>query len=79
MSSIEGASTESSEKGSEPAKVCTFFKRSGRTGGARGGRRKRPVQSATADDDAGAWCVGNRCLHQSICLQHMSSCINYGG
>ena len=50
MSSTEGAGAESFDKGSEPARVCTFFKRSGRTGG---GRRKRPVQSAAADDDAG--------------------------
>ena len=58
MSSTEGAGTESFEEGSEPGKVCTFFKRSGRTGGAGGGRRKRPVQSVTADDDAGVQLMG---------------------
>lgn len=49
MSNTDGASVETDEKGGEAAKVCTFFKKSGRHGG--GGRRKRPVHSAAADDD----------------------------
>lgn len=55
MSSVEGANAESVEKGSESAKVCTFFKRSGRVGGAGGGRRKRPTPRAAADDDTGVY------------------------
>lgn len=55
MSSMDGANAESVEKGSEPAKVCTFFKRSGRVGGAGGGRRKRPTPRAAADDDTGVY------------------------
>lgn len=53
MSSTEGANAESVEKGSGSAKVCTFFKRSGRMGGAGGGRRKRPMPRAAAEDDTG--------------------------
>ena len=51
MSNTEGASAETDEKRSETARVCTFFKRSGRQGG--GGRRKRPIQRTASDDDAG--------------------------
>lgn len=71
MSNTEGASAETDEKRNETAKVCTFFKRSGRQGG--GGRRKRPIQSAAADDDDAGMHHGRvcKCISESVCLHEL--------